>query len=77
MRTVLLVAATLGVLSAFVAIGDTFSIVFVGIFLALVFEDPVRYLMAKTRMSRGVAAARSGQLRPPSKFGIERLQAIG
>jgi predicted PurR-regulated permease PerM len=57
MRTVLLVAATLGVLAAFVAIGDTFLIVFVGIFLALVFEYPVRFLMAKTRMSRGVAAA--------------------
>ena len=57
MRTVLLVAATLGVLAAFVAIGDTFLIVFIGIFLALVFEAPVRYLMAKTGMSRGMAAA--------------------
>ncbi len=57
MRTVLLVAVTLGVLAAFVAIGDTFLIVFIGIFLALVFEDPVRYLMAKTKMSRGIAAA--------------------
>ena len=38
MRTVLLVSATLGVLAAFVAIGDTFLVVFVGIFLALVFE---------------------------------------
>ena len=57
MRTVLLVAATLGVLAAFVAIGDTFLIVFIGIFLALVFEAPVRYLMAKTGMSRGIAAA--------------------
>ncbi len=57
MRTVLLVAATLGVLAAFVAIGDTFLIVFVGIFLALVFEFPLRYLMSKTKMSRGAAAA--------------------
>jgi predicted PurR-regulated permease PerM len=57
MRTVLLVAATLGVLAAFYAIGETFLIVFVGIFLALVFEYPVRYLMSKTKMSRGVAAA--------------------
>ena len=57
MRTVLLVAATLGVLAAFIAIGDTFLIVFIGIFLALVFEAPVRYLMAKTKMSRGTAAA--------------------
>jgi putative heme transporter len=56
MRTVLLVAATIGVLAAFVAIGETFLIVFVGIFLALVFEYPVRYVMAKTGMSRGLAA---------------------
>ena len=39
------------------AIGDTFLIVFIGIFLALVFEAPVRYLMARTGMSRGMAAA--------------------
>ena len=57
MRTVLLVAATLGVLAAFAAIGDTFLVVFIGIFLALVFEYPVRFLMSKTKMSRGVAAA--------------------
>jgi predicted PurR-regulated permease PerM len=57
MRTVLLVAATLGVLLAFAAIGDTFLIVFVGIFLALVFEFPLRYLMAKTNLSRGAGAA--------------------
>ena len=45
MRTVLLVAATAGVLAAFWAIGDTFLIVFIGIFLALVFEYPVRFVM--------------------------------
>ena len=56
MRTVLLVAAAAGVLAAFVAIGETFLIVFIGIFLALVFEFPVRFLMAKTGMSRGLAA---------------------
>ncbi len=56
MRTVLLVAAALGVCAAFWAIGDTFLIVFVGIFLALVFEYPVRFVMAKTHMSRGLAA---------------------
>ena len=56
MRTVLLVAASLGVLAAFGAIGDTFLIVFVGIFLGLVFEYPVRFVMAKTHMSRGLAA---------------------
>ena len=56
MRTVLLVAATAGLLAAFWAIGDTFLIVFIGIFLALVFQYPVRYLMSKTKMSRGLAA---------------------
>ena len=56
MRTVLLVAATIGVLAAFKEIGDTFLIVFVGIFLGLVFEYPVRFVQAKTHMSRGLAA---------------------
>ncbi len=56
MRTVLLVAAAVGVLGAFWAIGDTFLVVFIGIFLALVFEYPVRYVMARTGMSRGLAA---------------------
>jgi predicted PurR-regulated permease PerM len=55
-RTLLLVAAAVGILSAFRAIGDTFLIVFVGIFLALVFEYPVRFVMAKTGLSRGLAA---------------------
>jgi predicted PurR-regulated permease PerM len=56
MRTVLIGLAALGLAVAFAAIGDTFLIVFVGIFLALVFEYPVRFVMAKTRMSRGLAA---------------------
>jgi predicted PurR-regulated permease PerM len=56
MRTLLVVAGAIGVLAAFVAIGDTFLIVFVGIFLALVFEYPVRFVMRKTGMSRGLAA---------------------
>jgi predicted PurR-regulated permease PerM len=56
MRTVLLVAATIGILAAFVAIGDSFLIVFIGIFLALVFEFPVRLVMAKTGLGRGLAA---------------------
>jgi predicted PurR-regulated permease PerM len=55
-RTLLLLAAAFAVMAAFVAIGDTFLIVFVGIFLALVFEYPVRFVMAKTHMSRGLAA---------------------
>ncbi len=57
MRTLLLVVAAVLVLTAFAAIGDTFLIVFIGIFLALVFEYPVRYLMSKTKLSRGLAAA--------------------
>src|SRR4249920_320661 len=40
LRTILLVVATFAVVAAFVAIGDTFLIIFVGIFLALVFEFP-------------------------------------
>ena len=56
MRTIILLAATIGILAAFRAIGDTFLIVFVGIFLALVFEYPVRFVMRRTHMSRGLAA---------------------
>ena len=56
MRTVIVVAAAIGLMVAFAAIGDTFLIVFIGIFLAFVFEYPVRFVMAKTRMSRGLAA---------------------
>ena len=56
LRTVVLVVATLAVMAAFVAIGDTFLVIFVGIFLALVFEYPVRFVMAKTGLSRGLAA---------------------
>ena len=55
-RTLLVVGAAIGLGVAFQAIGDTFLIVFVGIFLALVFEFPVRFVMAKTHMSRGLAA---------------------
>jgi predicted PurR-regulated permease PerM len=56
MRTILIIAAAIAVLAAFVSIGRTFLIVFVGIFLALVFEYPVRFVMRKTGMSRGLAA---------------------
>jgi predicted PurR-regulated permease PerM len=56
MRTVLIVAAAVGVLAAFVAIGDTFLIVFIGIFLGLVFKFPVRLVISKTGLSRGLAA---------------------
>jgi len=56
MRTVLVIAGAILVLAAFATIGDTFLIVFIGIFLGLVFEFPVRLVMAKTGLSRGLAA---------------------
>ena len=56
MRMLLLVAAAVAVGVAFRAIGDTFLIVFVGIFLGLVFEYPVRFVTAHTPLSRGLAA---------------------
>ncbi|HEX4745845.1 MAG TPA: AI-2E family transporter [Gaiellaceae bacterium] len=55
-RTVLILAIAVGLMAAFRAIGDTFLIVFVGIFLAFVFEYPVRFVMAKTPLGRGLAA---------------------
>jgi predicted PurR-regulated permease PerM len=55
-RTLLIVAAAIAIMAAFVSIGDTFLIVFVGIFLALVFEYPVRFVMRRTHLSRGLAA---------------------
>ena len=55
-RTVLILAAAIGVMVAFEAIGDTFLIVFVGVFLGLVFEYPVRFVIEKTGLSRGLAA---------------------
>ena len=55
-RTLLVVGVAVALAAAFRAIGDTFLIVFVGIFLALVFEFPVRFVMAKTRLGRGLAA---------------------
>src|SRR5215203_727389 len=56
MRTLLIVGAAVALGMAFVAIGEAFLIVFVGIFLALVFEYPVRHVIARTGMSRGLAA---------------------
>jgi predicted PurR-regulated permease PerM len=56
MRTVILVVAAIALIGAFRAIGDVFLVVFIGIFLAFVFEYPVRFVMSKTRMSRGLAA---------------------
>jgi predicted PurR-regulated permease PerM len=55
-RTILVVVAAIGLLAAFAAIGSVFLIVFIGIFLGLVFEYPVRFVMAKTNWGRGLAA---------------------
>jgi predicted PurR-regulated permease PerM len=55
-RTIVLVAIAIALMAAFAAIGDTFLVVFIGIFLAFVFEYPVRFVMEKTRLSRGLAA---------------------
>jgi predicted PurR-regulated permease PerM len=55
-RTILIVVAAIGLMAAFAAIGDIFLIVFIGIFLGLVFEYPVRFVMAKTHWGRGLAA---------------------
>ena len=55
-RTVLIVAAAIGLMFAFATIGSIFLIVFIGIFLGLVFEFPVRLVMKKTHWGRGLAA---------------------
>jgi predicted PurR-regulated permease PerM len=55
-RTVLIVVAAIGLMAAFAAIGSVFLIVFIGIFLGLVFEFPVRFVMKKTHWGRGIAA---------------------
>jgi predicted PurR-regulated permease PerM len=55
-RTILIVVAAIGLMVAFAAVGSVFLIVFIGIFLGLVFEYPVRYVMAKTHWGRGLAA---------------------
>ena len=55
-RTILIVVAAIGLMAAFAAIGDIFLIVFIGIFLGLVFEYPVRFVMAKKNWGRGLAA---------------------
>jgi putative heme transporter len=55
-RTIVLVAIAIAVMAAFAEIGSTFLVVFIGIFLAFVFEYPVRFVMDKTGLSRGLAA---------------------
>ena len=55
-RTILVIVAAIGLMVAFAAIGSVFLIVFIGIFLGLVFEYPMRFLMRKTGWGRGLAA---------------------
>jgi predicted PurR-regulated permease PerM len=55
-RTILVVVAAIGLMVAFAEIGSIFLIVFIGIFLGLVFEYPVRFVIAKTHWGRGLAA---------------------
>ena len=55
-RTILIVVAAIGLMFAFSAIGSVFLIVFIGIFLGLVFEYPMRFVMRKTGWGRGLAA---------------------
>jgi predicted PurR-regulated permease PerM len=55
-RTVLIAVAAIGLMFAFATIGSIFLVVFIGIFLGLVFEFPVRFVMKKTHWGRGVAA---------------------
>lgn len=55
-RTLLLVAvATVGVVLA-VGIAEALLLVAIGVFLAFVFEFPLRFLMDKTGMKRGIGA---------------------
>jgi predicted PurR-regulated permease PerM len=55
-RTLLLATAIVAVSAALVSIADALLIVFIGVFLAIVFEYPTRALMERTRLGRGGAA---------------------
>jgi predicted PurR-regulated permease PerM len=55
-RALLLVVGMLIALWALFSIADALLLVFTGVFLAFVFEYPLRLLMAKTRLGRGLAA---------------------
>jgi predicted PurR-regulated permease PerM len=55
-RTLVLGAFAVAVVAALVSIRDALLIVFVGVFLALVFEFPLRALMRRTKLSRGAGA---------------------
>jgi predicted PurR-regulated permease PerM len=55
-RALLLVVAVLLGLWALLSIAEALLLVFTGVFLAFVFEFPLRLLMDKTRLGRGLAA---------------------
>jgi predicted PurR-regulated permease PerM len=55
-RTLLLAAAIVAVAAAMVSISDALLLVFVGVFLAVVFEYPTRVLIEHSRLGRGGAA---------------------
>ena len=56
-KTLLLVAAVLLAVWALVSISAALLLIFVGVFLAFVFEYPLRLLMRRTGLGRGLAAA--------------------
>ena len=56
LRTLLVAALVVGVAAALVSILDALLLVFLGIFLALVFEIPVRAFMRRTGRGRGLSA---------------------
>ena len=57
LRTLILIAIVTVVTAALIAIRDALLIVFTGIFLALVFEIPVRWVTRHMKGKRGIAAA--------------------
>jgi predicted PurR-regulated permease PerM len=57
LRTLLLIAAVAAVAAALVAIREALLLAFTGIFLALVFEIPVRFCTDRLKVRRNIAAA--------------------
>ena len=55
-RTLVLGAVAVAIVAALVSIRQALLLVFVGVFLALVFEFPVRAFMGRTKLSRGASA---------------------
>jgi predicted PurR-regulated permease PerM len=56
LKTIVVAALVVALAAAVISIRNTFLIVFVGVFLALVFEMPLRAFMRWTNLSRGLAA---------------------